>query len=607
MSRSILILLALGIIVALPFALRQRDASSDWTEGDPTLVIVSPHNEAIRYEFEQAFSDWYRAKYKRPVKIEWRSVGGTTEIIRYLSAEFAADTRALWKRQGRPWPENGSEVVVSRDPPTSRPGADGIDPVWEKQMELYRDFRRDKTPGEEEASAHADLFFGGGEFDHSTAFRQGLTVAPWPEKSPPAEMFAMGGVSLIPEKISGETWRTAALFGNAVSTFGICFNRDRLRDLGIERTPEKWEDLADFKYFRQVGLADPTKSGSIAKAFEMLVHARIHDRVIAAGFSDAQIDDFEQRIDALQKARKLKAWELPPDIPPSYQAAIESGWTDGMSLVQKIGANQRYFTDSASKVPIDVSMGDAAVGMAIDFYARYQAECGPKMTDPATGEMTEVMGYVTPRGGSSVSCDPISLLRGAPHRETAVRFIEFVLSEEGQRLWCYRPGEPGGPRKYALRRLPIRREFYPSTNPVIQAAYERHASHTVDDLADPKIDPYMLAAQFTYQPRWTAKHFGIQRDLVRAMCIDSWDELREAWDAINHCTDAARREKALAVMSTLPTVRLTDREGKAVEVSINWREVVSVPARFDKLDYMSAWTRAFAANYNEAKKIAEGN
>jgi hypothetical protein len=38
----------------------------------------------------------------------------------------------------------------------------------------------------------------------------------------------------IPAKISGEVWRTPTLFGNAVSTFGICYNVDRLSDLGIE-------------------------------------------------------------------------------------------------------------------------------------------------------------------------------------------------------------------------------------------------------------------------------------------------------------------------------------------------------------------------------------
>ena len=108
--------------------------------------------------------------------------------------------------------------------------------------------------------------------------------------------------------------------------------------------------------------------------------------------------------------------------------------------MRRIGANARYFTDSASKVPIDVSTGDAAAGLAIDFYGRYQAETS-KAPDGAYR-----MQYVTPEGGSSVSADPISLLRGAPHRELAVRFIEFVLAPEGQRLWTYAPGTRGGPQ-----------------------------------------------------------------------------------------------------------------------------------------------------------------
>ena len=39
----------------------------------------------------------------------------------------------------------------------------------------------------------------------------------------------------FPEKLSGETWRTATLFGNVISTFGICYNVDRLRDFTILR------------------------------------------------------------------------------------------------------------------------------------------------------------------------------------------------------------------------------------------------------------------------------------------------------------------------------------------------------------------------------------
>ncbi len=132
--------------------------------------------------------------------------------------------------------------------------------------------------------------------------------------------------------------------------------------------------------------------------------------------------------------------------------------------MQRIGANARYFTDTSTKIPVDVSMGNAAAGLAIDFYGRYQAQTS-RLPDGR-----DVMAYVTPAGGSGADSDPISLLRGAEHRQTAVRFIEFVLSEQGQCLWTYAPGTPGGPEKFALRRIPIRRDFFPSDIPELQAS-----------------------------------------------------------------------------------------------------------------------------------------
>ena len=333
---------------------------------------------------------------------------------------------------------------------------------------------------------------------------------------------------LIPEQFSGETCRTPTLFGNAASMFGIVYNVDRLRDLGVQVPPARWDDLADPIYAGAVGLADPTKSGSSAKAFEMIVQQKMRDgghrrRLRRGRPSRASRGRSTPTPSGL--GRNYRRGEVPPGVPAAYQAALERGWVDGMLLIQRIGANARYFTDSAGKVAIDVSMGDAAVGMAIDFYARYQAQ----VTGGPLGEPRMV--YVTPVGGTSVSCDPIGLLRGAPHREVALRFIEYVLGEDGQRLWTYLPGTPGGPERYALRRLPVRRDFYPSPVPAIQAAYERHRRYAADDLGDPSIDPYQVAQHFTYYPRWTARHFGVQREIIRAMALDSGEDLRAAWQS----------------------------------------------------------------------------
>src|SRR5262245_45785250 len=90
-------ILALAALVVLPFALRPRDRLLDQS-GEP-LVIVTPHFEAIRYEFARAFRIHMRARSGREVRIDWRTPGGTNEILRYVGAEYAGAFETYWKDQ----------------------------------------------------------------------------------------------------------------------------------------------------------------------------------------------------------------------------------------------------------------------------------------------------------------------------------------------------------------------------------------------------------------------------------------------------------------------------------------------------------------------------
>lgn len=586
MLRNLSILLLAAGVITLPFIFRREVDQTDWRPGDPELVIITPHNEAIRYEFALGFSRWHQQRYGRPVKIDWRAIGGASEISRYLTAEFVSAARGWWTGLGHVWPAGAGDTLVdrkfdARNPPTNSAAV----ARWEMLRDLYTQFRATDDPAA--FSSRIDLMFGGGDYDHAKAFGEGLTVAPWPTNAYPAGLFtAEDGTDLIPAKIGGETWRTATFFGNAVSTFGICYNLDRLRDLGITEPPRKWADLIDPRYYHQLGLADPTKSGSIAKAFELIIHQQCYEAVRAAGFTDDDINRHEAAI----LAAKLPPGEVPDSVPASYQAALEQGWSKGVELVQQIGANARYFTDSASKVPIDVSAGNAAAGLAIDFYGRFQAQSSAG----ADGRVR--MEYITPAGGSGSSCDPISLLRGAPHRETAVRFMDFLLGEEGQKLWTYRPGTPGGPVKFALRRIPIRRTFFPSDQPAIQRAHEEHLRYAADNLADPLINPYAIAQHFTYRPRWTGQHFGIQRDIVRAMCLDAAVELQNAWTAI-HAHEGPGAPAALVQLLQKP-----DRPEP-----LTWRSALTVGNRVKRLDLLRDWTLFYRDSYARAAELAQGS
>jgi len=60
------------------------------------VVIISPHNPHIRSEFSRAFRAWHERNYGQPAELDWREVGGTGQILRFLRGEYeAADKRGV--------------------------------------------------------------------------------------------------------------------------------------------------------------------------------------------------------------------------------------------------------------------------------------------------------------------------------------------------------------------------------------------------------------------------------------------------------------------------------------------------------------------------------
>ncbi|MEI7567664.1 MAG: iron ABC transporter substrate-binding protein, partial [Opitutaceae bacterium] len=55
-----LIILALGLTLGLPFYLRPPQVIAPRMA--QTLVVITPHNEAIRAEYSRGFRDWYFAR-----------------------------------------------------------------------------------------------------------------------------------------------------------------------------------------------------------------------------------------------------------------------------------------------------------------------------------------------------------------------------------------------------------------------------------------------------------------------------------------------------------------------------------------------------------------
>jgi ABC-type Fe3+ transport system substrate-binding protein len=529
-----IIVLALVATVALPFILRPRQESQE--SADDTLVLVSPHNEAIRHEFTQGFRSWYRARTGRTVFLDWRNVGGTTDIARYLEGEYVASFRSMWTgRLGRAWSTDVQSGFQNGQLKADAPAA---------AREARAAFMAS------DAGCGIDLFFGGGPSDFEGQAQAGRLVDSGIRRLHP-DWFTD---EAFPAVFGGETYRDPGdlWYGTVLSSYGILYNKDSIRRLGLEHIPLQWTDLADPRYVGEVGLCDPMQSGSIAQAFLNVIQQQIHRRVDPLGPTD-------------------RAGEA---------RAVREGWVDAMRLLQLIGANSRYFTDTSQKPPIDVANGDCAAGMCIDFYGREQQEAVRRRN----GGVDRV-GYSAPEGGASYSVDPIALLRGAPHRAVALAFIEYTLSLDGQRIWNFRTGTPGGPGLFALRRLPVRRDFY------ALADWPRYTS-------DPGVDPYSQKSVLIPNNAWTGDLWYQMRFIIRVMTEDTHPELVSAWRAIIAAPEPAR-SRALAVLQDVSVVDYDQALGR-IRKGVRSRNLV------DSVVLARDIGGVFRDNYRRAERIARG-
>lgn len=453
-------LVLIVVILGVPFVMRGRGGAAAGDEERLKLIVITPHVTQIRAEFARGFDAWHRREFGEGVKVDFRTPGGTSEIIKQLAAQYSAAFRR-------------GEIAAAE-----------TGGAWQFSI----------APG----VMDVDVMFGGGSYDH-TRLKSEVKVRPAGAGTDVAmPMSAPAGFTQEkldgwygPNLIGAETLYDPKQYwlGTALSSFGIVYNRDVLRDLGVAE-PTAFTDMADPRLTGWVALSDPRQSGSITTTMD----------AILSGL----------------------------------------GWEKGWRLLREMSANSRYFTNVSTKPPIDVGQGECAIGLAIDFYGRGQAQSIDGMgSNPEAGRV----GYVDPAGSVYVDADPVSILAGGPSPELARRFVEYLLSEEGQAIWQFPSrsdarsadnpagpdGERMGPAEYELRRMPARRVMY-----------EKYESHFID-----RVNPFELASK--------AKPAGWRRGIpvmMGAFGIDTGHELREAWRALN----AARGE------ATFPRATLDEME-----------------------------------------------
>ncbi|MYA68973.1 extracellular solute-binding protein [Candidatus Poribacteria bacterium] len=307
-------------------------------------------------------------------------------------------------------------------------------------------------------------------------------------------------------------------YGAALSSFGIMYNEE-LRELLKLPKATAWEDLGNLELLGRIGAADPRESGSAHMVYEIILQT--------------------------------------------------IGWEDGFALLTKLGGNVRGFSAGANAIPTDVVAGQVIYGLAIDFYAYGQiAIVG-----------ADKIKYVVPADGAVVTADPIAILKGAPNLPVAEKFLEFVLSEDAQKLWMLRDTDPEGPKwKGGLNRASVLPALY-------------------DKLGERCIVPNPFAMEgtpFQYDSDKGSIRWEVVNELFGVLIINSHKDLVNAWKAIQKCKDPAKRDAAIAILTKMPIT-----EAEAMELAKDaWNDPT---VRNEKI---KEWGLFAKEKFKEARNLA---
>jgi iron(III) transport system substrate-binding protein len=163
--------------------------------------------------------------------------------------------------------------------------------------------------------------------------------------------------------------------GTALEPYGLVFHPRRLQRLGVPELKE-WDDLLNPKLRGEVAQCAPTRSSSSNATYEVILSMYGEER----------------------------------------------GW----DWLRKLAQNTGHFTARSRDVPTVVAKGEYAAGFAVPSYMAFEEKVAGfdiKFVAPKNA-------FVTP--------EPMALLAGARNPKAARAFIEFLLTERGQRVFMER-------------------------------------------------------------------------------------------------------------------------------------------------------------------------
>jgi ABC-type Fe3+ transport system substrate-binding protein len=163
--------------------------------------------------------------------------------------------------------------------------------------------------------------------------------------------------------------------GTALEPYGVVYNPKRLQRLGVAPLKD-WDDLLNPKLKGEVAQCAPTRSSSSNATYEVILS--LHGE--------------------------------------------EPGW----GWLRKLAANTGHFTARSRDVPTVVAKGEFATGFAVPSYMAFEE----KLAGFDIKFVAPKYAFVTP--------EPMAILAGARNPKAARAFIEFLMTERGQKVFMER-------------------------------------------------------------------------------------------------------------------------------------------------------------------------
>lgn len=310
-------------------------------------------------------------------------------------------------------------------------------------------------------------------------------------------------------------------FGFALSGYGMMWNKPYLQTHKL-KPPKEWTDLTDPSYYGHLAISAPSRSGTTHLTVESILQAY--------------------------------------------------GWEKGWALLLNMGGNMAVVTERSFGVPEGVNNGQYGIGIVIDFFGLSAIASGFPV-DFAYPSLTPIV----PAN--------IGLVKGGPNPENAKRFVNYLLSEEGQMLLF----------KAEIGRLPVIPELYSKA----PAGYP---------------NPFkMKLGGLEFNSELSSLRYGVVNPLFDQIITFRLNELKEAWGAIYRAEkaieeakkkgkDVSKASEMVAEARSLAT-RVPVSEAKAKDKEFNkafkGKEKTEIRAKLE-----TEWDTTAKANYAKAKELA---